>query len=252
MSTAERLQRYRLLLVVYGIAVWVGAREYAVSRQGATAGAPAGCEASAASCFAISAPVVPMDDATFWRQHAELVNVMARINPDDPDTEFLRGMQSMAAGDEAEFTRSFERAISVGVKHNHFLLQYYAQHLLNRGADWRLVNEAVNRWRKNHPFSREPISIQLGIGPRTPADTVAVQRALARVPWIAQSRLERLADGRGEQWRVLLHVHPGRTVDMREAMAAVTILAIPEEQRSLYRVTCHTLQDCNATRLPGW
>lgn len=246
-----RLQRYRLLLVVYGIAVWVGSREYLVSRNGLPIGGPAGCEASAASCFSISSTLAPTDDSTFWRHHAELVKIMASVNPDDPDTEFLKGMQSMAEGDEAEFTRRFEQAISAGVKHNYFLLQYYAQHLVNRGADWRLVNDAVNRWRDNHPFSQEPISIQLGIGPRTPSDTVALQRALSRVPWVARARLERVPDQGSEQWRVLLSFRPGRTIDMREAMAAVTILAIPEEQRSLYEVTCYTLQDCNATRLPG-
>lgn len=168
-----------------------------------------------------------------------------------PDTEFLRGMEALAAGDEAEFVRQFEDAIASGARHNHLLLQYYAQYLLDRGADWQRVNDAVNMWRANHQFSTETLSLSLSSGPRTRSDEVALRDALARIPWIADARLERSNEDGSERWRLLLSFRPGRTVDVRQAVAAVTLLSIPESQRSLFEVTCRTLQDCTATRIPG-
>jgi len=247
MSTAW-LQRYRLLVVVYGMALLVGAREYFLSRHQGSLGGTTGCEASAASCFSISARTVSVDDSVFWSRHAELVEILERVNPGDPDTEFLKGMQSLADGDQEEFVRRVEAAVTAGVKHNYFLLQYYAQYLLDRGADFQLVNRAVNRWRENHPFSAETLSLQLGTGPSTPSDEAALQGALARVPWIAGARLEPGVEDGQERWQVLLAFRPGRTVDMREAMAAVTVLSIPPEQRPFYEVTCQTLVACTARR----
>lgn len=86
-------QRYRLLLVVYGIAIGVGIREYIVARRGEGVGGAGGCEASAAACFSISSRARVVSDSAFWSQHAEIADVVARLNPDDPDTYFLRGMQ---------------------------------------------------------------------------------------------------------------------------------------------------------------
>jgi hypothetical protein len=242
------LQQYRLLAVIFALGSFVGGREYMVSRAQPTGG-PGGCEASAASCFAIRSSALATRDPAFWSRHARMVEVVAGLNPDDPDTGFLHGMEALAAGDEAEFVQQFEKAIAAGVKHNHLLLQYYAQYLLDRGADWRLVNEAVNRWRENHPFSPETISLNLSAGPRSSSDASALRQALAGVRWIADARLERYSENGMERWRLRLSFRPGRTVDMREAVAAMTVLSIPEEQRPLYEVTCQTLQDCRATRL---
>lgn len=240
------LQRYRLLVVVFSIGLVAGAREYLVSRRGEGFGGPGGCEASAAACFSIS-PRISVSDSAFWRQHAEMAAVVAQLNPNDPDTDFIRGMQALAENSSDEFSRRFEEAIDKGVKHNHFLLQYNAQYLLESGADWRLVNEAVNRWRENHPFSAEPISLRLSQGPRDQSDVSVLERALADVPWIAGSQLLQEGDGAGG-WRLLLTFHPARTVDMRQAVAAVTTLALPEQDRQEYEVICETLQDCRARR----
>jgi hypothetical protein len=238
-----------MLLVAYGIALVLGVREYLLAREGQVVGT-GGCEASAASCFSITSLAVPASDSAFWASHARMTEVVAQVNPDDPNTQFLLGIQALAEGDEAEFIRRFEGALASGVKHNHLLLQYYAQSLLDRGSDWRAVNQAVNRWRENHPSSTETLVLQLGEGPRTASDSLALRESLASVPWISEAALESYVDG-GERWRLRLGFRPGRTVDVREAVAAATILAIPEEERPLYQVTCETLQDCSAERRPG-
>ena len=244
-------QRYRLLVVIYAIAILVGTREYLVSRTRGSLGGLGGCQASAASCFSISATPDATSDSAFWSQHSDMTNVVARLNPDDPDTDFLKAMQSLADGDEDEFFRLLEEAVAADIKHNDVLLEFYAQYLLARGADWRRVNLAVNRWRENHPSSAGTISLQLATGPRTPSERAVLQDALAPVPWIAAWQLESYTVNGDERWRVLLMFRPGETVDMRQAIAAVTVLSLTEEQRSLYEVTCATMQDCTLTRRPA-
>jgi hypothetical protein len=246
------LTRYRLLVVAYGVALVIGAREYLIARDGSATGG-GGCEASAASCFSIHARSAPLSDSAFWTSHARMQAVVAAVNPEDPNTDFLAGFQALAGGDEEEFIRRFEKAIAAGAKHNHLLLQYYAQSLLDRRADWRDVNRAINRWRENHPSSSERLTLQLGTGPSGPSDSDAVLVALSRVAWIADAELESYREAGGERWRVNLAFHPGRVVDIRDAIAAATVLSIPAEQRHLYDVTCQTLEDCTAVRraLPG-
>jgi hypothetical protein len=180
-----------------------------------------------------------------------MTEVVAAINPDDPNTDFLQGIQALAEGDEAEFIRRFEAALASGAKHNHLLLQYYAQSLLDRGADWRLVNQAVNRWRENHPSSPEKLVLQMSAGPRSSADSLALRESLASVDWVSEAALESYPEGGSERWRLRLGFRPGREVDVRDAIAAATILAIPPEQRARYQVTCETLEDCSATLRSG-
>jgi hypothetical protein len=241
------LRDYRLLLVVYGVGLVVGVREYRLAQSSVTGSGPAGCEASAASCFSIEARTVPVSDSAFWRAHARMLEVLVRVNPDDPDTHVARGIQALADGDMEEFVRRFEAALSTGVKHNPLLLQYYAQALLDREADWQLVNLSINRWRENHPFSTERLSLQLAEGPRNASDSAALSAALSRIPWLADSRIATYSEGAEQRWSLELAFRPGRTVDLREAVAAVTVLSIPEDRRALYEVSCHTLQDCTAT-----
>ncbi len=240
------LQRYRLLIVIYTVGLAVGIREYVVSREGGTVGGAGACEASAASCFSIRSSALATPDAEFWRQHARMVEVVAAVNPDDPDTEFLKGMEALSAGNEDEFKRRFEAAVAAGVKHNHFLLQFYAQYLLDRGGNWQEVNDAINRWRQNHQLSRETLGLNLSAGPTSPADEADLQAALSRVPWLQDYRLERSTANGAEQWRLLMAFRAGRQVDIRDAVAAVTTLAIPPDQRPLLEVTCRTLIDCTA------
>ena len=244
-------QRYRMLVVIYAIGILVGTREYVVSRTRGSVDGLGGCQASAASCWAISAQPDANRDSTFWSQYSDTTDIVARLNPDDPDTDFLKAMQSLADGNEDEFSRLLEEAVAADIKHNDILLQFYAQYLLGSGADWRPVNQAVNRWRENHPFSAETISLQLTTGPRTQSELAVLQDALAQVPWIADWQLESYTVDGDERWRLPLIFRPGETVDMRQAIAAVTVLSLTEEQRSLYRVTCATLQDCTLTRRAG-
>ena len=244
MTGKMRFRQYRMLIVAYGVALLVGAREYVVSRSGDTTDWVGGCRASAAACSSVTSRAGLTDDSTFWRQHRAMTEVVARVNPDDPDTDFLVGMQALADGDSEESVRRLEAALAAGVRHNDYLQQYYAQYELNRGADWQRVNFAVNRWRRNHPSSPEPIYLRLGAGPRDEAEAALLRGALAEVPWIADSRLESSMQDGEEQWRVQLIFRPGRTVDMRQAVEAVSLLSLTEDQRAQYRVRCGTLQEC--------
>ena len=215
-------QSYRILLVIYGVGIAVGVREFYLSRQGD-----------------------PVDWAS--DRWAEMTEVVREVNPDDPDTDFLEGVQSIVRGNEGDFVTHFEDALEAGVKHNEFLLRDYAQHLLVSGADWRTINVAVNRWRENHPFSNETLTLELGTGPRSQADVSVLNRELRGVPWIGDAEMEPYeVDGR-RAWRVHITFRPPRHVDVREAVAAVSILSVPEADRGRLAVTCQTLIDCTVS-----
>ncbi len=210
---------YRILFVIYGVGLAVGVREFAIARSGD--------------------PVDWESDA--W---AEMTEVVREVNPGDPDTEFLEGVQSIVRGDAGGFVAHFEDALADGVKHNEFLLRDYAQHLLATGADWRTVNAAVNRWRENYPFSNEVLTLELGTGPRSQGEISVVQRELRAVQWVGGAELEpHQSEGR-RGWRVHITFRPPHPVDVREAVAAVSILSVPERDRGRLRVTCRTLTEC--------
>lgn len=238
-------RKYRILWVAYGLAVLMGTREYLMSKEGGRAPLPGSCEASAASC-SLSASRVSVTADEFWRQHAELAAVVEEINPDAVDTHFLKGMQALVDGDEETFVREFEAALASGAKHNQYLLHYYAQYMVDRAEDHDAVNRALNGWRSNHPFSSETITLRLGVGPRHAGEVEAVRRALVDIEWIGDARLELAGEGGAEHWRARLGFRPGRTIDIRDAIAAVTVLALPPEHRSTHRVECMTMQDCRA------
>ncbi len=183
----------------------------------------------------------------FSDQWAAMTEIVAEVNPGDPDTDFLEGVQSMVHGDGPGLISHFEEALSADVKHNEFLLRDYAQHLLDMGGDWRQVNAAVNRWRENHPFSDETLILPLGTGPRNRSEASLLLRDLRRVAWIGNAELKRHQAG----WRAHLSFRPAQRVDVREAVAAVSILAVPESDRYTVTVTCRTLTDCTASRKRG-
>lgn len=237
-------QRYRMLLVAYGLALVFGVREYIVSKRVDTTGYASRCEASAAACSSVLARERVTDDTTFWVRHRDLTEVVAEVNPGDPDTEFLMAMQAMADGDSEESLRRIEHALQSGVKHNDYLLRYYAQFELSRGADWQRVNLAVNRWRENHPFSADPLYLPMGSGPANEQEERLVMDALSRIPWVGGASLEAYEQGGEERWRVALQFRPGREVDIRQAVEAVTLLSLTEEQRARFVVRCSTLTDC--------
>jgi hypothetical protein len=239
------LQKYRMLFVVYAITLVFGTREYLISRNGGMGAFMSGCQASAASCPAEAVVPNAFMDSTFWAQHADMAAVVAQINPDDPDTEFLLGMQALADGDNEQSIEHLEAALAYGVKHNNYLLQYYAQYELSRGGDWRRVNLALNRWRTNHPFAAEPLTVPLGAGPASASDEADLRRALDEVPWISGAALEAPDVSGTQQWRLLITFMPGEVVDMRQAVEAITILSVPPEDRRRLRVRCATMTDCN-------
>ena len=212
-------QRYRILFVIYGVGAAAGLREFYLSRTGE-----------------------PVD----WGSHrwAEMTSVMEQVNPDDPDTDFLEGVQSIVQGDPGGFATHFEDALEADVKHNEFLLRDYAQYLLESGADWRQVNDAVNRWRENFPFSNETLTLELGAGPRSQADISVLNRELYAVPWIGDAEIESYEGNGRRGWRVHITFRPPRPVDLREAVAAVSILSVPEEDRVRLTVTCQSFTDC--------
>ena len=216
-------RRYRMLIGIYAIALIVGAREYLVSR---------GQE--------------PVDFLN--RKWADMTDVVSVINPGDPDTEFLEAVQALQQGDEETFLAHLEGALSADVKHNDLLLQSYAQHLLNTGTNHERVNAALNRWRENHPFSVETVWLPLASGPANAADLDDLNRAFAAVPWVTEARVEAYADGASQRWRATLTFRPGQPVDIRDAVAAASVVALPPGQRDLYEVTCLTLTDCSAER----
>ena len=239
------LQRYRMLVIVYVIVLGIGARDYLVSRSNGTVEWLGGCQASAAACSSTGTQTLgSSDDSLFWMRHAKMTEVVAQLNPEDPDTDFLLGMQALAEGDVEGSIRRLEEALEGGVKHNNYLLQYYAQYELERGADWRRVNLAVNRWRINHPFSSDPLTIPLGAGPETPQDENDMHEALEAIPWVAGSQLESFVLEDQPRWQIALTFQPGETVDVREAIEAVTLLSLPPNDRPRFRVQCSTLVDC--------
>lgn len=199
------LKRYRLLIVVYAICVIVGVREYLLSHN--------------QERFGWLTP-----------EGRRLTNVIAQLNPTDPETEFLTSMQSLARGDEADFIRRIEEAIATDIKHNEMLLRFYAQYLLDQGADWQRINRALNRWRANHPFSNETIVLQLSKGPRTPEEEATLHEALAQVPWIAGAKLESQTGSGAEHWQVNLLFRRAQDVDIRQAFAALSVLSPVEAQ----------------------
>ncbi len=211
-------RRFRMLLGIYVLAMAFGVREYYLARQGA---------------------IVDPETAE-WSRMAE---VISRINPADADTEYLNAMEALKRGDSDAFVRHMETALDKNVKHNDVLLRSYAQHLFTTNADYRLVNSALQRWRQNHPFNNEPFEIPLGSGPTTPEAERALRRELDAIDWVLRYDFQP-PDDANPRWRVLLYIRPAVAIDAREAVAAVSILALPPEMRRDFRVTCLNLEDC--------
>jgi len=213
-------RRFRMLIGIYLVGLLVGVREYVISRN--------------------TPPVDMLSDE--WDR---MSSVVSEVNPGDPDSEFLMSIQALRKGDPEAFMEHMEAALAAGVKHNDVLMQSYAQQLLIQGVDYRRANFALNEWRRNHPSSAQFIWLPLGVPPRDAADSAALRLALSEVPWIADFDLvnEDLA-GRAEV-RVNIYFRPPHEVDIREAVAAVSVLSLTSEERSRYRVRCLTMIDCN-------
>ncbi|MDE0074975.1 MAG: hypothetical protein OXR82_01660 [Gammaproteobacteria bacterium] len=193
-------QRYRLLLVIYGICLVVGVREYLISRGTAPPG-------------------------WFSEEGRELTEVIARVNPRESDTEFLESMQALWGGDLDGFERLLQEALAKDPKHDNMMLRFHAQHLIDTGANWLDVNQALNRWRLNHPFDPEPINYYMDRGPRTELELTAMEDALERVRWIDRVRLEPIGRAGAEPpWRAIIVFRHGVVADVRDVMSAVNLV----------------------------
>ena len=193
-------QKYRILLVIYGLCLVVGGREWWLSRGSEPPG-------------------------WFTEEGRALTEVLVRATPDEADTELLQGMQSLAAGDVEAYERFLEEALAQNPKHNDMLLRFHAQHLIDTGADWVTVNQALNRWRINHPFDVETVNYYIDAGPETNLQFAALEDALLRVRWIERVWLEPIAAERGMQpWRIVIDFTDGAVVDIRDVDRAVSFV----------------------------
>jgi hypothetical protein len=187
-------RKYRILILIYTVGFLAGAREYLISRDREPFG-------------------------WFTPQGQELMGILSEVNPTEPDVEFLRGMEAFAAGDPDEFFRRMDNALATDIKHNEMFLRTYAQGLIDSGADWRLVSDAVNRWRRNFPFSRETLAVYLPEG--ASYDQALLERALAQIPWIADARVVLPgSDPNDERGRIVMLFRRGYLVDMGDVVAS--------------------------------
>ena len=217
----EWARKYKLLLIIYVSGMVFGIREFVIARDGGG--------------------VDMMSDE--W---AAMTDVVASFNPDDPDTEFLLALQELRAGDPEGYIEYFEAALDDDVKHNEFLLQDYTQFILDRGAVWTQVNRAANRWRENFPFSAETLSLPLGQGPADAGEADLIRRELMAIDWVSNATVSRDAENPGA-WRAEISFRPPLEVDLREAIAAVSILSVPAADRARLKVTCLTFRDCRVS-----
>ena len=212
-------RRFRMLLGIYLLAMLFGVREFVLAR---------------------TEPAVDQDTEE-WSRMAEVVS---QVNPADVDTDYLLAMEALKTGDRDTFVRHMERALlDKNAKHNEILLQAYAQHLFTVNADYRQVNQWLNFWRTNHPASAEAFEIPLGSGPRDANDAAALRIELESIDWVLRHEV-RPPDDERPGWRVFIWFRPATEIDVREAVAAVTVLQLSPEQRSAFSVSCLTLENC--------
>ena len=217
-DTAPWYRRFRMLLGIYLLAMAFGVREYVLAR---------------------TQPEVDMETAE-WTRMSE---VISSVNPADVDTDYLLAMEALKKGDRDTFVRHMEAALlDKNAKHNEMLMQAYAQHLFTINADYRQVNQWLNAWRLNHPASAEYFEIPLGAGPANQNDATALRLELESIDWLLRHEVVAPAEGAG--WRVRLWFRPATVIDIREAVAAVSVLQLSPEQRSAFSVTCLTLENC--------
>lgn len=160
----------------------------------------------------------------------ELLDMLSRLNPNDPDVHYLQAMHAQAEGNRQEFSRLLEGVLASDIKHNEIMLRFHANYLLTSLAEPQEssraavddINAALNRWRRNFPFSQEEAVVPLEPGPETARQAMALENELERITWMADSRLERVVDQRGiGHWRVRVLFRRGRDIDIRDVMVAL-------------------------------
>jgi hypothetical protein len=189
-------RKWRILLLVYAVGIVFGVREFMFKR-----GKPA---------FA-------------WEtsEGVALLEMLEQLNPDDPDTHYLKAMHALADGDRAEFERRLDLALDSDLKSNELMLRFHAEYLLATSSDTAAINAAISRWRRNFPYTAEPITFRLANAPRTPQQAEAIERSVAQIPWVADLRLGRSVTGGREQWVLGVMVRRGTEIDVRDVSEAV-------------------------------
>jgi hypothetical protein len=215
-------RKWRVLVVAYSLATIIAVREVIVSRT--------------------SDPVAwPSEEWT------EMVEVVSEINPDEADTQWLESMEYRLEGDAKDFALKLEESLATDIKHNEFMLQDYTQLMLDRGADYQIINWAANRWRENHPFSTKTLRLELTEGPENDADVAYLKNVMEDIPWISNVVIQPSGDPNDGRWFVLIGFRPAQEIDIREAIEAVSLLTLTPEQRLDLRVTCFTMKNCTLT-----
>jgi hypothetical protein len=131
----ERLQQYRFLAIVCGLAILAGLWEFWKNRERSPMPHPV-------KTGAPHVPEVPPDR-----------RVYGEVFPGTPNAEFDRGMDFYLEQDYGSAAEHYRAAISTGVKTNEDLLWYYALTLLRLRADEAEIDAAVANWRRNFPHS---------------------------------------------------------------------------------------------------
>lgn len=211
-------RRFRMLLIIYGLAMLIGAREYFMARSGA-----------------------PVDLGT--AEWTEMANVVAEINPAEADTEYLLAMESLQRGDSEAYVAYMESALDRGVKHNNALLGEYAQFLIRSQAPFEDIDRALNRWRENHQLSFEILELPMGTGPANDADGATLRRELDAIDWIYKYELKPPTTDI-PYWVILTQFEPAVEASIRELIEALSILALPPQDRDRLAVRCTSFQDC--------
>jgi hypothetical protein len=190
------LQRHRILVLVYLVGLSLGVREFLIKR----------------------------DKPPFEWETPEgqvLLEMLEELNPDDPDTHYLKAMHALAEGDRAEFDRRLNLVLASDAKHNELMLRFHAEYLLASSADTSAINAAITRWRRNFPYTSEPITFRLATGPRTADQARALERGVAQIPWVSDLRLGRVVDGARERWVLGVMVRRGTEIDVRDVSRAL-------------------------------
>jgi len=211
-------RRFRMLLVIYGLAMVFGAREFVLARSGG---------------------IVDQGSEDWTR----MADVIASINPAEADTEYLLAMEALQAGDAESYMGHMETALDKGVKHNNALLAEYSQHLIRLQVDFETIDRALNRWKDNHALSFEILELPMGVGPRDLVDQSALRRELDAIDWVYKYELVP-PNADIPVWVVLVQFEPAETVSIRELIEALSILAIPPVDRRSFAMRCISFEAC--------
>ncbi len=213
-------RKFRMLIGIYLIAMVFGAREYLLVRSG-----------------------TEVDQGT--EEWTRMANVIASLNPDEGDTEYLLAMEALQEGDVDRYMEHMEAGLSTGVKHNNALLAEYAHHLIRLEVDFADIDRALNRWRENHQLSFEILELPMGVGPQSPADENALRRELESIDWIYEYVL-RPPTEEVPIWVIQVQFEPAVPASIRDLVEALSVLSVRPEDRGRMSVRCVSFQNCRA------